>query len=267
MTPAPPGSCRAAIGGFVSGRSITATCMPIPKSKDTVYLLNVGFFKSTDGGKTLQTIRPPHGDLSRPLDQSEQSIASRQRQRRRRHGERQRRADVDRRGLSDRAAVPAVDDEGLAVPRVRRSAGQHDRVRAGLEHTRHARRSHVLRRAAARAATSRRTRLHTNLFYSGSQGALITRFDRSIGHLRDIQPYPRFFSGEPANSLPERWQWTFPIVFSPHDPKTLYISSQHVWRTTNDGQAWDTHQPGSDTSRSEDAGSFRRAYHRRHERP
>ncbi|MCI0404015.1 MAG: hypothetical protein L0212_10900, partial [Acidobacteria bacterium] len=29
---------------------------------------------------------------------------------------------------------------------------------------------------------------------------------------RDIQPYPRFFSGEPASSLPERWQWTFPIV-------------------------------------------------------
>jgi hypothetical protein len=80
--------------------------------------------------------------------------------------------------------------------------------------------------------------VETNLFYSGSQGALITRFDRSTGHIRDIQPFPRFFSGEPASSLPERWQWTFPIVFSPHDPKTLYISSQHVWRTTNDGQTW-----------------------------
>jgi hypothetical protein len=77
-----------------------------------------------------------------------------------------------------------------------------------------------------------------NLFYSGSQGALITRFDKATGHVRDIQPYPRFFSGEPARDLPERWQWTFPIVFDPFDANTLYISSQHVWKTTNDGQSW-----------------------------
>ena len=56
--------------------------------------------------------------------------------------------------------------------------------------------------------------------------------------MRDIQPYPRFFSGEPAKDLPERWQWTFPIVFDPFDANTLYISSQHVWKTTNDGQSW-----------------------------
>ena len=81
-----------------------------------------------------------------------------------------------------------------------------------------------------------------NLFYSGSQGALITRFDRATGHIRDIQPYPRFFSGEPASDLPERWQWTFPIVFDPFDPNTLYISSQHVWKTTNDARRG-AHQP------------------------
>ena len=94
-----------------------------------------------------------------------------------------------------------------------------------------------------------------NLFYSGSQGALITRFDRSTGHIRDIQPYPRFFSGEPASSLPERWQWPFPIVSSPHDANTLYISSQHVWRTTNDGQTWHRISPDTDQSRSQNAGT------------
>ena len=54
-----------------------------------------------------------------------------------------------------------------------------------------------------------------NIFYAGSQGALLTRFDRRTGYTRDIQVYPLFFSGESAGSLPERWQWTFPIVFSP----------------------------------------------------
>ena len=77
-----------------------------------------------------------------------------------------------------------------------------------------------------------------DIFYSGSQGALITRFDRKTGQIRDIQPYPRFFSGEPSSALPERWQWTFPIVFSPVDPSRLYICSQHVWMTTDEGQTW-----------------------------
>ncbi len=77
-----------------------------------------------------------------------------------------------------------------------------------------------------------------NIFYAGSQGALLTRFDRRTGESRDIEPYPRFFSGEPAASLPERWQWTFPIVFNNFDPHTLYTSSQHLWKTTNDGQSW-----------------------------
>jgi photosystem II stability/assembly factor-like uncharacterized protein len=55
--------------------------------------------------------------------------------------------------------------------------------------------------------------------------------------------YPRFFSGEPASSLPERWQWTFPIVFSPLDPSVLYTSSQHLFRTTNEGRSWETISP------------------------
>ncbi|MBK8515029.1 MAG: glycosyl hydrolase [Saprospiraceae bacterium] len=82
-----------------------------------------------------------------------------------------------------------------------------------------------------------------DIFYAGSQGALLTRYDRTNGQIRDIQVYPRFFSGEPASSLPERWQWTYPIVFSPLDSKTLYTCSQHVWKTTNDGQSWEKISP------------------------
>jgi photosystem II stability/assembly factor-like uncharacterized protein len=80
--------------------------------------------------------------------------------------------------------------------------------------------------------------LNPDVYYAGSQGALLTRFDRANGQIRDIQVYPRFFSGEPASALPERWQWTFPIVFSPLDPNQLFTSSQHVWKTTDDGQSW-----------------------------
>jgi photosystem II stability/assembly factor-like uncharacterized protein len=79
---------------------------------------------------------------------------------------------------------------------------------------------------------------HPNIFFAGSQGALLTRYDRSSGPYRDVQVYPRFFSGEPASALPERWQWTYPIVFSPKDKATLYTSSQHLWKTTDEGQHW-----------------------------
>ena len=82
-----------------------------------------------------------------------------------------------------------------------------------------------------------------NIIYAGSQGALLTRYDRSNGQIRDVQVYPRFFSGEPASALPERWQWTYPIVFSPKDPRNLYTSSQHLWRTTDEGQTWERISP------------------------
>ena len=67
----------------------------------------------------------------------------------------------------------------------------------------------------------------------------MTRLNRRTGELREVNPYPRMFSGEPSSALMERWQWTYPIIFSPVDPNVLYTSSQHVWRTTNGGQSWD----------------------------
>src|SRR6185437_4177447 len=77
-----------------------------------------------------------------------------------------------------------------------------------------------------------------NIFFAGSQGALLTRFDRRTGYSKDVQVYPLFFSGENAGSLPERWQWTYPIVFSPVNPEVLYTSSQHLWKTVDDGHSW-----------------------------
>ena len=69
-------------------------------------------------------------------------------------------------------------------------------------------------------------------------GALLTRHDRMTGQSRDIEVYPRFFSGENAASLPDRWQWTFPIVISPFESHHLYVSSQYLYQTENDGRTW-----------------------------
>jgi len=82
-----------------------------------------------------------------------------------------------------------------------------------------------------------------NIFYSGGQEAYLTRYDRRNGQARDIQPYPRLYSGESAGSVPERWNWTFPIAVSPIDPGVVYAGSQHLWRTSNEGQSWDRISP------------------------
>jgi photosystem II stability/assembly factor-like uncharacterized protein len=72
---------------------------------------------------------------------------------------------------------------------------------------------------------------------------LLTKFNRKTGFKRDIQVLPRFFSGEPASALPERWQWTFPIVFSPLNSNKLYTCSQHVWVSEDDGHSWSKISP------------------------
>jgi photosystem II stability/assembly factor-like uncharacterized protein len=213
-----------------------------PKAKDTVYLLNVNFLKSTDAGKTLQQLRPPHGDHHDLwIDPNNpQHLVS----------------------ANDGGGTVSVNGgetwTGQAFPTAQlyrlsttndspfhACGGQQDNttVCVPASSTPGTLGVHMYSAGGGESGYVTPHPTNTNLFYSGSQGALITRFDRNTGHIRDIQPYPRFFSGEPASSLPERWQWTFPIVFSPFDPKTLYISSQHVWRTTNDGQTWERISP------------------------
>jgi photosystem II stability/assembly factor-like uncharacterized protein len=79
-----------------------------------------------------------------------------------------------------------------------------------------------------------------DIFYAGgNNGSLLTRLDRRSGNQREVNPYPRMFSGEPSRDVVERWQWTYPIIFSPADPTVLYTSSQHVWKTTNGGDKWE----------------------------
>ena len=78
-----------------------------------------------------------------------------------------------------------------------------------------------------------------DLFFAGSNnGTFLTRYHRRTGEYKEVGAYPRFFSGEPSREVKERWQWTYPIIFSYVDPKILYTSSQRVWMTTNGGDTW-----------------------------
>lgn len=76
-------------------------------------------------------------------------------------------------------------------------------------------------------------------FAGGVNGTFMTRINRRTGERREVNPYPRMYHGEPSIEIRERWQWTYPIIFSPVDPNVLYTSSQRVWKTTNGGQTWE----------------------------
>ena len=79
-----------------------------------------------------------------------------------------------------------------------------------------------------------------DVFFSGTNnGRYLDRYNRRLGTSREVSPYPWFYSGEPAIDMVERWQWTFPIVFSPLDPNVLYTSSNRLWRTTDGGDTWE----------------------------
>ena len=65
-----------------------------PKDADTVYVLNTGLYRSSDGGKTFTPMRVPHGDNHDLWIDPRRSAADDQRERRRRERHHQRRPDL-----------------------------------------------------------------------------------------------------------------------------------------------------------------------------
>ena len=61
-TAAAPGRKRTSSATCASAPGITRASTPIRKAADTVYVLNTGFYRSNDGGRTFTGISVPHGD-------------------------------------------------------------------------------------------------------------------------------------------------------------------------------------------------------------
>jgi photosystem II stability/assembly factor-like uncharacterized protein len=223
-----------------------------PKDRNGIYGLNVGFFKSNDGGVTFdKTIRVPHGDNHDlwidPKDPTRLAQAN------------------DGGGTVSTNSGKAWTDEDFPTAQLYHITVTNDFP----YHVAGAQQDNTTIAVPSEGWTHMNVRNNSikpgmgyayavgggesgyiaqdpdnpDIFYAGSQGALLTRINRATGQTRDVQVYPRFFSGEEAKTLPERWQWTFPIVFSPVDHKRLYTCSQHVWMTTDEGQSWEKISP------------------------
>lgn len=77
----------------------------------------------------------------------------------------------------------------------------------------------------------------------GPIGGIVTRYSEKTNQYRQLEVWPDAVLGTPAEDAKYRFQWTFPLLISPHDHNTVYVTSQHVHRTTNSGQTWEEISP------------------------
>jgi len=77
-----------------------------------------------------------------------------------------------------------------------------------------------------------------NIVFAADHAGLLTRLDRRSGQIRTINVWPDATSGIAAKDLKYRFNWTAPVLLSPHDPDVLYTTSQYVHRSRDEGSSW-----------------------------
>lgn len=211
-----------------------------PVNENTVYVMNVRFHKSMDGGKTFEKIATPHGDNhdlwidpgdpKRMIEandgganvsydgganwsvQSNQPTAQMYR-------------------VSTDNAFPyrllGGQQDNSAIRIRSRSAFNNAIGTRDWEPTAGGESGHIIARPD-----------NPDIVYGGSYGGFLIRYDHSNGDVRAINVWPDNPMGWGAAELKYRFNWNFPIMVSPHDPDTLYAAANVLFKTTNEGQTW-----------------------------
>ncbi|WP_419163100.1 WD40/YVTN/BNR-like repeat-containing protein [Candidatus Palauibacter sp.] len=81
-----------------------------------------------------------------------------------------------------------------------------------------------------------------NIVYAGDHH-WVYRYDHRNRQVRDISPNPETHYGWGSADINYRFWWTYPVMTSPHDPNVLYVTSQHVHRTRDEGHSWEVISP------------------------
>src|SRR4051812_30097674 len=220
-----------------------------PKVKDTVWVLNVNIYRSTDAGKTWKSVSVPHGD------NHDMWIAGNDSNRMIEANDGGATVSVNGGETWTPETMPtaqfyhvittkhvpyhvcgAQQDNSTACVSSQAPQGGPGGSGGGADQVFYS----VGGGESGYIASDPRT---PDVFYAGSYGGLISRSDRRIGQERAINPYPDNPMGYASADIAERFQWTFPIVIAPTDPRILYVGSQHVWKSTNEGQSWERISP------------------------
>ena len=210
------------------------------EDEDVVYVLNVRYHKSTDGGKSFNTFNAPHGD------HHDLWIAP---------------ENPKRMIIGDDGGAQVSYDGGTtwstyynqptaqfyrvttdnAFP-YRIYAAQQDNSTVRIRHRSDG--STISDddwepTAGGESAHIAIDPTNNDIVYGGSYGGFLTRVNHNAKTVRGINVWPDNPMGYGAEGMKYRFQWNFPIIFSKHNPKKLYTFSNHVHMSTNEGQSWD----------------------------
>jgi len=215
-----------------------------PKDEDTVYVPNVSFLKSKDGGRTWGRIRTPHGD------NHDLWIAP---------GDPQRMIECN-----DGGANVSTDGGDSWTTLLNQPTAQFYRLSVDNAFP-----YHILGPQQDNSAVRIASRTggggigerdweptaggesgyivadptNPDVVYGGSYGGLLIRLNHRTGEARDINPWPDNPMGWGDATLKQRFQWNFPIFFSPNDPHKLYAGSQYLLESTDGGTSWKAISP------------------------
>jgi hypothetical protein len=209
-----------------------------PQQPDTVYAVNTGALKSTDGGKTWTGMNTPHGDNhdfwinpannqilingndggANVSTNGGQSWSAQ---------DNQPTAELYRIETDTRWPYwiygSQQDNSSIAVP----SQGNAEPYAVGGGESGY-------------IAVDPR---NANIIYAGNYGGTISRTDRYSGVSESVRVYADEETGQRAADMKYRFQWNAPIRMSPHNPDVVYTTSQFVHRTNDGGQTWDVISP------------------------
>lgn len=216
-----------------------------PRDEEAVYVVNVQFHRSKDGGKTFTAIRTPHGDNhdlwidpADPLRMIESNDGG---------------ANVS---LDGGRTWTGQDNQPTAqMYRVSTDNDFPYRLLGGQQDNSALR---IRSRSAFGGAIGFRDWDETaggesgyvvadpqnpDVVYGGSYGGLLMRLNHDTGEARDVNVWPDDPMGWGAADLKYRFQWNYPILFSPHDPDMLYAAGNVLFRSTDEGRSWEAISP------------------------
>ena len=214
------------------------------EDEDVVYVLNVRYHKSKDGGKTYETYNAPHGDhhdLWIAPENSKRMI------------------------MGDDGGAQVTFDGGetwstyhnqptAQFYRVttdnsfpyRIYAAQQDNSTIRIAHRNESRsidEDDWEDTAGGESAHIAVDPENNDIVYGGSYDGFLTRYNHQKETIRSVSVWPDNPMGHGAEEMKYRFQWNFPIFFSPHDPNKLYTASNHLHASTNEGESWELLSP------------------------
>ena len=221
-----------------------------PQSAETVYVLNIKAWKSTDGGRNFTQVNTPHGD--------NHDLWIDPRDTRRMIEGNDGGACVSFNGGATWSTIynqPTAQFYHLTTDNrfpYRVYATQQDNSAISVPSRSH--KGAILWADCYPVGSSESGHIAVrpddpNIVFSGAIGSSpgggdsLLRYDHGTGQTRIISVWPEFTWGWGAKDHKYRFQWTYPIVISPHDPHVLYVAGNVVFRSDDEGASWDSISP------------------------